>query len=77
MIINGYKVVTERPTPKMRLSEKVPVTDEFRAEINAWMIRFFGMAEPVVPKGQAIVIEINKTIMVREEDYAAICAAAR
>lgn len=33
------------PKPKMTLSEAVPVTPEFRAEINAWMAKFFGWTE--------------------------------
>lgn len=32
-------------TPKMQLSDDVMVTDAFRAEINAWMIDFFGYKE--------------------------------
>ena len=30
-------------TPKMTLAENVPVTPEFRASINAWMVDFFGI----------------------------------
>jgi len=33
------------PKPKMTLSERVPVTPEFRAEMNAWMADFFGYDE--------------------------------
>lgn len=33
--------------PRMMLSEKVQVTDEFRQEMNAWLLEFFGR-EPVV-----------------------------
>jgi len=32
---------------RMLLSEKVQVTDEFRQEMNAWLLEFFGK-EPVV-----------------------------
>lgn len=35
-------------TPKMQLSSDVMVTDAFRAEINAWMIDFFGYKEDEV-----------------------------
>lgn len=43
--IQGLEVVIRQPAPKMQLSADVPVTDEFRAEINAWMINFFGFGE--------------------------------
>lgn len=68
MEINGYKVVISRPMPRMQLSDKVPVTDEFRAEINAWMIGFFGMRS-LIPRGQVIVSETTRTMYVNEADY--------
>lgn len=34
--------------PKMTLSLDVPVTDEFRADINKWMLEFFGKEENMV-----------------------------
>ncbi|CAB4163144.1 hypothetical protein UFOVP814_5 [uncultured Caudovirales phage] len=40
--LNGMAVYIREPAPKMTLSEKVPVTDEFRASVNAWMLDFFG-----------------------------------
>lgn len=33
------------PQPKMTLSLNVPVTEKFRAEVNAWMLEFFGYEE--------------------------------
>ncbi|MGC4396003.1 hypothetical protein [Hydrogenophaga sp. T2] len=38
----GVKVVVSPDLPKMVLSQDVPVTDEFRREIDAWMLDFFG-----------------------------------
>jgi len=32
--------------PRMTLSERVSVTPEFRAEMNAWMLDFFGWEPP-------------------------------
>ena len=39
--------------PKMQLSPDCPVTPDFRAEVNAWMLDFFGctLGEYVVPTG--------------------------
>lgn len=34
--------------PRMTLSERVPVTPAFRAEMNAWMLEFFGKTEAIV-----------------------------
>lgn len=45
--IFGMKVIEVRPIPRMQLSEKVPVADDFRREINQWMISFFGMKSPL------------------------------
>lgn len=42
----GIRIVeTEmiHPTPRMTLSPDVPVTAEFRAQCNAWMLKFFGV----------------------------------
>lgn len=33
--------------PRMTLAQNVPVTPEFRAEINAWMLEFFGSNDHV------------------------------
>lgn len=49
-ILHGMPVVIVQPVQRMRLSEKVPVTDEFRAEINAWMAGFFGFEDPLQGK---------------------------
>jgi hypothetical protein len=72
MMLNGYKVIVERPVQKMRLSGKVPVTAEFRAEINAWMAGFFGYCEPMVKRGEAIVMEATNTMILHPADYAEI-----
>lgn len=34
--------------PRMTLSEKVPVTAEFRAKTNAWMLEFFGVEHVIL-----------------------------
>lgn len=65
--------------PKMQLSLEVSVSDAFRAEINAWMIDFFGYDEeestevkPVAPKYQDATLSSipNKPIKVaRKSSY--------
>lgn len=39
---NGLQVNIVKDRPRMQLSEDCPVTEEFRAETNAWMVSFFG-----------------------------------
>jgi hypothetical protein len=51
--LNGYDVIVTPDLPKMQLSEDCPVTPAFRAEINQWMIEFFGITN-IVPDGQVI-----------------------
>jgi hypothetical protein len=41
--IFGVPIVVTKDIPKMQLSEDCPVTPEFRIEINAWMVEFFGV----------------------------------
>jgi hypothetical protein len=42
LIFNGIRVFVSPDVPKMQLSKDCPVTDDYRADTNAWMIRFFG-----------------------------------
>lgn len=43
----GYPVTVIKNKPKMQLSKDVPVTKEFRKEMNKWMLEFFGTTESV------------------------------
>jgi hypothetical protein len=66
--IVGMKVVMVPSKPRMTLSGKVPVTPEFRAEINVWMAEFFGY-ESVIEDDKIIVDKANNTIFVNERTY--------
>lgn len=47
----GFKVVINPwldNRPRMQLSPMVMVTDEFRAEMNKWMLEFFGTKDEVI-----------------------------
>jgi hypothetical protein len=49
--IGAYKIIVSPYVPlnpKMTLAENVPVTKEFRAMMNAWMLEFFGGTEQVI-----------------------------
>lgn len=47
---NGLQVNVTEDRPRMQLSEDCPVTEEFRAETNAWMVSFFGTTN-TIPDG--------------------------
>jgi hypothetical protein len=76
MLFNGMKVVIAGSHPRMTLSEKVPVTPEFRAEINAWIAGFFGY-KSVIEDGQVIVDRINNTIYCNEHQYQTLRSALK
>lgn len=66
--MNGLKIVILQPTPKMKLSPDVPVTDEFRSAFNTWALEFFGVTY-VVPKGQTVLDKMSGVLYVRADDY--------
>lgn len=68
MMLGGFKIIIAKPHPKMMLSQAVPVTDEFRAEINAWMRDFFGL-HYLMERGQTLVMEQAGTIIIHPADY--------
>mgnify|MGYP000169641072 CR=1 FL=1 len=67
LTLNGMNVCIREPRPKMTLSEQVPVTDEFRASINAWMLEFFGTDEDLV-----FIMEPINTIFMSSRNWAEI-----
>lgn len=62
---NGYNIVLREPLQKMTLSSSVPVTEEFRASVNAWMADFFGFyADEILHS------EVTKTIYMSSKNLA-------
>lgn len=52
--IYGMRVIIDDSVvPKMQLSADCPVTEDYRADTNAWMIRFFGVRK-AIPDGQVL-----------------------
>jgi hypothetical protein len=41
--IFGFPVYVSPDRPKIRLSEDIPLTKEFRDEYNQWLVDFFGL----------------------------------
>lgn len=70
-LINGFKVVVKPPTPKMQLAWDVPVTTEFRASVNQWMIEFFGyQPDEIIGDSQVIICEREKTFFMTQAMWA-------
>tara|TARA_R110000868_G_scaffold281123_1_gene541502 strand:+ start:79 stop:306 length:228 start_codon:yes stop_codon:yes gene_type:complete len=44
----GFNVIAATIRPKMKLPDDCPVTDDCRREINAWLLEFFGEADPTL-----------------------------
>jgi hypothetical protein len=64
----GCKIIVTQDQPKMVLSDDCPVTPEFRAEINLWMLGFFGMSN-LIEDGQAK--KVGNTLMMNPRTYLA------
>lgn len=52
----GTKIVVSPDRPKFQISPDCPLTDDFRVEMNAWCLSFFG-TENLVPDNQALKID--------------------
>ena len=66
--IFGMKIIKAAEYPKMTLAEDVTVSPEFRKEINAWMLGFFGTTS-LVKRGEVIVMQEQGTAIVHPDDY--------
>lgn len=71
MMLNGLKMVIAPVFPKMTLSKSVTVSPEFREEMDAWMLEFFGTT-CLVERGQTWVLQQQGTIVLHPDDYVAI-----
>ncbi len=69
-VFKGLHVVVSPDVPKMQLSEECPVSDEFRTEMNAWMLQFFGVTNHV-EDGQVFHMPHINQIIVNPRTYAA------
>lgn len=76
----GYRVCVSPDRPKMTLSDElVPGVVQwpagFKAEMDAWMLSFFG-THNVVPTGQVMVLN-NDTMLMCPRTYAAFRVATQ
>lgn len=70
MLYHGYQVHVSQDRPKMQLSPGVPVSDDFRKKVNAWMLEFFGV-DNSIRDGVCYLMGQN-TILVNPRTYAAL-----
>lgn len=68
-LLYGLRVVVHPDVPKMQLSLDCPVTDEYRKDTNAWMIRFFGMTN-LIPDGS--VYRVGDTLTMNQRTWGQI-----
>lgn len=72
--INGMKVFVTPDLPKMKLASGDYVTPEFRAEIDAWLLTFFGTTN-TVPDDEARVSQAFGQIWLNPRTYDRLRAA--
>ena len=72
----GVRVVVTPDTPRMQLSEDCPVTPEFRAEMNAWMLGFFGVTN-TVEDNQVLHDKVHDVIYMNPRTVARVSAAMK
>lgn len=69
-VLSGYKIQISPDRPRMQLAPGDYVTPEFRAEINLWMLGFFGTTN-LLKDGQTYVIH-DEVIVCNPRTYAAM-----
>lgn len=71
---NGLPVHIVPDIPKMRLAEDCPVSDTFRAEVNQWMVEFFGttniMSDGTVHMLNAKYLKLGNPHKLPDDNYA-------
>ncbi|KAF1046349.1 MAG: hypothetical protein GAK35_01034 [Herbaspirillum frisingense] len=65
MNITGFALISNPllDAPRFQLSPNVPVTEEFRADFNAWARRFFGADD------KFIILQESRTVVVSPYIY--------
>ena len=73
--LSGMRIFVEPPQPaKLSLSEHVQVSDEFRADFDAWLLVEFGRKDPLLKPGQVLQMA-GFGMMVSQQTYDAIIKA--
>lgn len=68
MTLNGLRVFVIQDAPKMQLSDRVceVLKPDFIAEMNAWLLDFFGTTNPIAD-GQSFIS--NSSVFVNPRTY--------
>lgn len=62
-----FNVVVSPDLPKIQISNDCPLSDDFRAEMNAWCLSFFGTAN-IVSDTEVLVVGV-RTLMVNPRTF--------
>ena len=68
---NGYRVCLTKDAPVRQLALDVPVSEDVRKSVNAWMVEFFGTTN-MVPDGQVLVMEEGKAMWMSARTWACL-----
>ena len=74
MMFGGIKIHVTPDRPKMKLSAECPVTPDFRAEMDLWLLSFFGTTN-LIPDGQAY--DTPNGMFMNPRTHAALVAAKK
>lgn len=73
----GLAVHVSPDTPRMRLAEDCPCTPEYRVELNAWMLEFFGTTN-MLKDGEVLEVSWpSQHLLMNPRTFAKLQAAAR
>ena len=76
MMYGGIKIQVSPDIPKMTLAKDVMVSPEFRAEIDAWMLWFFGTTN-ILPDGETYYMQSINVLAMNPRTFAALKQAVK
>lgn len=60
----GFRIFEEpSPPQKIKLSDNVDVSDDFRKEFDSWLLSEFGRQDPLLKRNQFMVMEGMRTVI--------------
>ena len=71
----GFKIIVTPDFPKMTLGPGDYVTQEYREEIDAWLLSFFGTTN-VIEDGKSVVSIVGNFISLNPRTYAGFLQTA-
>lgn len=72
MRFGGMAVIVTPDLPKMKLAPGDYITPEYRAEVNAWLLAFFGTVN-IIPDGESRISELLGQVWMNPRTYRELC----